>query len=76
MALLTLLVAAAFFSAYAIYKYVESCRSHKVPTGLKPLPGPKGMALFDFPNNFSHLGCFAQDISLTTRRLSHTRLRT
>ena len=51
MALLTLLLAAAFFSAYAIYKYLESCRLHKVPTGLKHLPGPKGMALFDFLSN-------------------------
>ncbi|KAF2632514.1 cytochrome P450 [Macroventuria anomochaeta] len=42
MALLTLILVATCLSAYALYKYLESCRLHKVPTGLKPLPGPKG----------------------------------
>jgi hypothetical protein len=57
MALITLLLVAVSFGAYVLYKYLESCRSHKVPIGLKPLPGPKGKALFDFlcDNDYSSL---------------------
>ncbi len=43
MALLTLLLAATLLGAFALYKYLESCRLHRIPTGLKPLPGPKGI---------------------------------
>ncbi|KAI8937455.1 hypothetical protein NX059_005177 [Plenodomus lindquistii] len=38
----SLLFAAVFVGAYAIYKYWDISRRHRVPTGLKPLPGPKG----------------------------------
>jgi hypothetical protein len=58
MALLTLLLVAASFSAYVLYKYLESCRLHKVPTGLKPLPGPKGMALLTSSATTITLRCF------------------
>jgi hypothetical protein len=30
--------------AYALYKYLDTSRRHRVPKGLKPLPGPKGTA--------------------------------
>lgn len=43
MALPTFLLAAVLLGAYALYKYVESSRRHRIPKGLKPLPGPKGM---------------------------------
>ncbi|KAF2856684.1 cytochrome P450 2E1 [Plenodomus tracheiphilus IPT5] len=36
------LFAAFFLGAYALYKYWDISRRHRVPTGLKPLPGPKG----------------------------------
>ncbi|KAF9699163.1 hypothetical protein EKO04_002774 [Ascochyta lentis] len=42
MAFLTLILVATCLVAYALYKYLESCRLNKVPAGLKPLPGPKG----------------------------------
>ena len=51
MALLTLILVAMCLSAYALYRYLESCRNNKIPTGLKPLPGPKGICssnLHDF----------------------------
>jgi hypothetical protein len=43
MAFPTLLVAAVLLGAYALYKYWDTSRRHRIPTGLKPLPGPKGM---------------------------------
>jgi cytochrome P450 len=33
---------ATFIGLYAVYKYWESCRRNRIPSGLKPLPGPKG----------------------------------
>jgi hypothetical protein len=44
MGLSTMLLAAAMLAAYALYRYWDSSRRHRIPTGLKPLPGPKGMA--------------------------------
>ncbi|KAJ6269700.1 cytochrome P450 [Bipolaris maydis] len=38
----TLLLALASLSAYALYKFWDSSRRNRIPTGLKPLPGPKG----------------------------------
>lgn len=43
MALVTLALVAACLASYALYSYLESGRKNKIPTGLKPLPGPKGM---------------------------------
>jgi hypothetical protein len=45
MALSTLLLVAIFLGAYALYKYWDTSRRHRIPRGLKPLPGPKGMTL-------------------------------
>jgi hypothetical protein len=42
MALPTLLLVAIFLGAYALYKYWDASRRHRIPRGLKPLPGPKG----------------------------------
>jgi len=43
MALTTLLLAAVvLLGAWSLYKYWEISRRHRIPTGLKPLPGPKG----------------------------------
>jgi cytochrome P450 len=42
MALPTLALIATFIGVYAVYKYWESCRRNRIPSGLKPLPGPKG----------------------------------
>ena len=44
MALSTFLLAAVVLSAYALYKYWAISRRQRIPTGLKSLPGPKGMA--------------------------------
>jgi hypothetical protein len=44
MALPTLALIATFIGLYAVYKYWESCRRNRIPSGLKPLPGPKGKA--------------------------------
>jgi hypothetical protein len=44
MAFPTLLLVAVVLGTYALYKYWESSRRHRIPKGLKPLPGPKGMA--------------------------------
>ncbi|RAQ99876.1 cytochrome p450 [Stemphylium lycopersici] len=38
----SLLLAVAFLGAYALYKFWETSRRNRIPTGLKPLPGPKG----------------------------------
>ena len=56
MALLTLILVATCISAYALYKYLQSCRLNKVPTGLKPLPGPKGtvVPLHDLYDDIVH----------------------
>jgi hypothetical protein len=43
MALVTLILVATCLAAYALYIYLDSYRKNKIPTGLKPLPGPKGM---------------------------------
>jgi hypothetical protein len=43
MALPTLLLIAVLVGAYALYKYLDTSRRHRIPRGLKPLPGPKGM---------------------------------
>jgi hypothetical protein len=45
MALPTLLLLAVFVGAYALYRYWDTSRRHRIPQGLKPLPGPKGMSL-------------------------------
>jgi hypothetical protein len=45
MALSTLFLAAVLLGAYALYKYWDTSRRHRIPKGLKPLPGPKGTAL-------------------------------
>jgi hypothetical protein len=45
MALPTLVLLAVFVGAYALYKYRDISRRHRIPKGLKPLPGPKGTAL-------------------------------
>lgn len=45
MAFPTFIFAAVLFGAYALYKYWDTCRRHRVPAGLKPLPGPKGIVL-------------------------------
>jgi hypothetical protein len=45
MALPTLLLLAVIVGAYALYKYRDTSRRHRIPKGLKPLPGPKGTAL-------------------------------
>ncbi|KAF1841816.1 cytochrome P450 [Cucurbitaria berberidis CBS 394.84] len=42
MALQTFLVAVVLLGAYALYKYLDTSRRHRIPKGLKPLPGPKG----------------------------------
>ncbi|KAF1941580.1 cytochrome P450 [Clathrospora elynae] len=42
MAFFTLSLAAVVLGAYALYKYWEASRRHRIPKGLKPLPGPKG----------------------------------
>lgn len=42
MALPTLLLIAVVVGAYALYKYLDTSRRHRIPSGLKPLPGPKG----------------------------------
>jgi hypothetical protein len=44
MALPTLVLLVVFVSAYALYKYWDTSRRHRIPKGLKPLPGPKGTA--------------------------------
>jgi hypothetical protein len=44
MAFPTLLLAAVLLGAYALYRYQDTSRRHRVPKGLKPLPGPKGIA--------------------------------
>lgn len=44
MAFHTILLAAALLGAYALYKYIGTSRRHRVPKGLRPLPGPKGTA--------------------------------
>jgi hypothetical protein len=36
---------AVFIGGYALYKYWDTSRRHRIPKGLKPLPGPKGMSL-------------------------------
>lgn len=43
MAISTLPLVAVFLGAYALYKLWDTSRRHRVPRGLKPLPGPKGM---------------------------------
>lgn len=45
MAVPTLLLVVVFLAVYALYKYRDSSRRHRVPKGLKPLPGPQGMVL-------------------------------
>lgn len=45
MGLPSILLAVAVLGAYALYRYWDSSRRHRIPTGLKPLPGPKGMDL-------------------------------
>jgi hypothetical protein len=45
MAVPTLLLAAIFLVAYILYRYQATSRRYRIPSGLKPLPGPKGMAL-------------------------------
>ncbi|KAJ4325590.1 hypothetical protein N0V94_000545 [Neodidymelliopsis sp. IMI 364377] len=45
MAYQTIILAAVCLGAFTLYKYLESCRRHKVPTGLKQLPGPKGFPI-------------------------------
>ncbi|KAF2867212.1 cytochrome P450 [Massariosphaeria phaeospora] len=42
MALLTLLFVGTLVGVYAVWKYIEASRRHRIPTGLKTLPGPKG----------------------------------
>ncbi|KAF2819935.1 cytochrome P450 2E1 [Ophiobolus disseminans] len=42
MALPTFLLVAVVLGAYALYKYLDTSRRHRIPKGLKPLPGPKG----------------------------------
>ncbi|KAH4945452.1 hypothetical protein HBI24_106690 [Parastagonospora nodorum] len=42
MAVPLLLLVAVFLAVYALYRYRDSSRRHRIPTGLKPLPGPKG----------------------------------
>lgn len=43
MALPTLLFAAVLLGAYVLYKFLDISQRHRIPKGLKPLPGPKGM---------------------------------
>lgn len=43
MAFPSFLLVAALLGAYALYKYWDISRRHRIPKGLKPLPGPKGM---------------------------------
>ncbi|KAL6712338.1 hypothetical protein ACN47E_000215 [Coniothyrium glycines] len=45
MALHTYLLAALSLAAYAVYLYLDTRRRHRIPKGLKPLPGPKGYPL-------------------------------
>lgn len=42
MALYTFSLVAVVLGAYILHKYLESSRRHRIPKGLKPLPGPKG----------------------------------
>ena len=42
MAIPSLLLALVSLGAYVLYKVWESSRRNRIPTGLKPLPGPKG----------------------------------
>ncbi|KAA8615000.1 cytochrome p450 [Pyrenophora tritici-repentis] len=42
MGLPSLLLAAVLLGVYALYKHWAASRRHRIPTGLKPLPGPKG----------------------------------
>ncbi|KAL5117698.1 hypothetical protein ACEQ8H_004446 [Pleosporales sp. CAS-2024a] len=42
MAFSTLVLVAVLLGAYAVYKHLNSSRRHRIPKGLKPLPGPKG----------------------------------
>ncbi|KAF2132279.1 cytochrome P450 [Dothidotthia symphoricarpi CBS 119687] len=42
MAFPTLILGVVLFGAYALYKYLNTSRCNKIPTGLKELPGPKG----------------------------------
>lgn len=45
MAFLTLLVVGTVLFALTLWKRISASRRHRIPSGLKPLPGPKGMAL-------------------------------
>ena len=51
MAALTLLLAASSLLVYVFWKVFTATRSQRIPTGLKKLPGPKGM------NNYSFMIC-------------------
>lgn len=44
MTLPTLLLVVVTLGAYALYKYLDISRRHRILRGSKPLPGPKGMA--------------------------------
>jgi hypothetical protein len=44
MAISVLSLVAVLLGAYALYKYLDTSRRHRIPKGLKPLPGPKGTA--------------------------------
>jgi hypothetical protein len=56
MALPTLLLAVVLLGAYALYQYRATSRRHRVPKGLKALPGPKGMTMLFLEGNSSELG--------------------
>jgi hypothetical protein len=42
MGLPTFLLALVSLGVYALYRFWDSSRRNRIPTGLKPLPGPKG----------------------------------
>lgn len=44
MAFPTFALGVVLLGVYAIYKYVAASRRNKIPSGLKKLPGPKGMS--------------------------------
>lgn len=46
MAPLTLIFAASTLVVYVFWKVLAASRRHRIPPGLKKLPGPKGMVTY------------------------------
>jgi len=79
MAFPTLLLVAILLGAYALYKYLDTSRRHRVPKGLKPLPGPKGMAALPIGTAFSPSWTLTINNHICSHyrpRLPHHRVRT